>query len=281
MLAKPASVSSPYTFAERLRTAREILLTEAAAIQSLAERLDDDFCRAVELFYHCRGSVIVSGIGKAGIIAQKLAATFASTGTRSHYLHPAEAMHGDLGKIGRDDCLLLLSYSGETEEILRLLPPLIEFGAPRVAMTSQNSSSLARNATITLELGPLSEACSLGLAPSTSTTAMLALGDALALVLSRMREFTPHDFVRFHPGGSLGRQLTRVDELMRPLAECRVAAAEQTVREVFVALSRPGRRTGAMMLVDEAGCLVGIFTDSDLARLLELGREAAVSETVA
>jgi arabinose-5-phosphate isomerase len=254
-----------------------VLRLEAAAIELLSARLDDDFCRAVDLFFHCRGSVIIGGVGKAGLIAQKVAASFASTGTRSHFVHPAEAMHGDLGKIGPTDCLLLLSYSGETEEILRLIPPVLEMRIPLVAMTSQRTSSLARHANITLELGHLAEACNLKLAPSTTTTAMLALGDALAIVLSQMREFTPRDFVRYHPGGSLGRQLTSIAGIMRPLEECRVAASDLSVREVFVALSRPGRRTGAIMLVNSQGQLEGIFTDSDLARLLESGREAAMN----
>jgi arabinose-5-phosphate isomerase len=219
-------------------------------------------------------------MGKAGLIAQKIAATLASTGTRSHFLHPAEAMHGDLGRIHRDDCLLVLSFSGETEEVLRILPSVLEFGTPIVAMTGNTHSSLARSAAVTLDLGPIREACTLGLAPSTSTTAMLALGDALALVMSRMRQFGPRDFVKFHPGGSLGRQLTSVNEVMRPLAECRVASADLTVREVFTTLSRPGRRTGAIMLVDSEGRLEGIFTDSDLAKLLESQRDGAIGEPV-
>lgn len=265
---------------EQIRFAREILREEANAILTLSDRLGDDFCQAIDLLFHCQGSVLVAGIGKAGLVGQKVAATLASTGTRSHFLHPAEAMHGDLGRIHRDDCLLILSFSGETEEVLRMLPSVLEFGSPIVAVTGNTTSCLARSAAVTLDLGPIREACSLGLAPSTSTTAMLALGDALALVMSRMRQFGPRDFVRFHPGGSLGRRLTRVEEVMRPLSECRVASADLLVRDVFTAVQRPGRRTGAIMLVDAAGKLVGIFTDSDLARLLESKRDTAIGEPV-
>jgi arabinose-5-phosphate isomerase len=212
-------------------------------------------------------------MGKAGLVGQKIMATLASTGTRSHCLHPAEAVHGDLGRVDRDDVMLLLSQSGETEEVVRLLPPLAELGVPILAITGRADSTLGRAATVALELGPLEEACSLGLAPSTSTTAMLALGDALALVTSRMRNFDREDFARFHPGGSLGRKLSKVDHHVRPLDQCRVAEQGRTVREVFVDLSVPGRRTGAIMLVDQDGKLTGIFTDSDLARLFEHRRD--------
>lgn len=260
---------------EQLRLAREIIRTEGQALLALADRLAEEFCEAVEVLFHCQGSIIVSGIGKAGLVGQKIAATLASTGTRSHFLHPSEAIHGDLGRVHHADAVLMLSFSGETEEITRLLPSLQS--VPIVALTGNPASTLARAAAVTLNLGKVREACTLGLAPSTSTTAMLALGDALALVMSRMRNFGPHDFVRFHPGGSLGRKLARVDELMRPLDECRVASQDQTVREVFVTVSRPGRRTGAIMLVDEQGTLTGVFTDSDLARLLERQRDACLN----
>jgi len=258
---------------EQLRCARQILEQESQTLAQLAKRLDQAFCRAVERLYACRGSVIVSGMGKAGLVGQKIMATLASTGTRSHCLHPAEAVHGDLGRIDRDDVMLILSQSGETEEVVRLLPSLAELGVPILAITGRADSTLGRAATVTLELGPLEEACALGLAPSTSTTAMLALGDALALVTSRMRNFDRDDFARFHPGGSLGRKLSKVDHHLRPLAQCRVATQEKTVREVFVGASLPGRRTGAIMVVDRDGKLTGIFTDSDLARLFEHRRD--------
>jgi arabinose-5-phosphate isomerase len=259
---------------EQIRYAREIIQIEAQSLADLAARLSSDFCVAVDLLYRCRGSVIATGIGKAGLIGQKVAATLSSTGTRSHFLHPAEAMHGDLGRIHRDDVMLMLSQSGETQEVNQLLPSLRQFGVPIIAITARQASSLGRAATVVLELGPLKEACALGLAPSTSTTAMLAMGDALALVTSRMRNFGREDFARFHPGGNLGRQLSQVEEIMRPLNECRVASDSLTVREIYVEASRPGRRTGAIMLVDSQGCLTGLFTDSDLARLFERRHDA-------
>jgi arabinose-5-phosphate isomerase len=263
---------------EQLRLARDILRAEGQALLSLSERLGDEFGRAVDVLFGCRGSVIVSGMGKAGLVGQKIAATLASTGTRSHFLHPGEAIHGDLGRVHRDDVVLMLSFSGETEEITRLLPSLNEIAI--VAITGKPSSTLARHAAVTLDLGPIREACTLGLAPSTSTTAMLAMGDALALVMSRMRQFGPYDFVRFHPGGSLGRKLAKVDDVMRPLDECRLGAETQTVREVLVTVSRPGRRTGAIMLTDLQGVLTGIFTDSDLARLLETRRYGCIDQPI-
>ncbi|MEX0866239.1 MAG: KpsF/GutQ family sugar-phosphate isomerase, partial [Pirellulales bacterium] len=254
---------------EQIRYAREIIRLEGTALLSLASRLDTEFCRATELLFDCESSVIVTGMGKAGLIGQKLAATLASTGTRSHFLHPAEAFHGDLGRIHRDDVVLVLSQSGETEEVLRLLPPLAEMHSAIIAITGRRGSTLAKAATVVLDLGPLKEACSLGLAPSTSTTAMLAMGDALALVTSRMRAFQPEDFARFHPGGSLGRKLSKVEAHMRKLDECRTALVTQTVREVLVSRTTSGRRSGALMLLDDSGKLCGIFTDSDLAKLFE------------
>ncbi len=275
-----ARAFAPLSSFEQLRYARDIIQIEANSLTQLAGRLSPEFSQAVDLIFGCQGSVIVSGIGKAGLIGQKITATLASTGTRSHFLHPAEAIHGDLGRIHRDDCLLMLSQSGETEEIVRLLPILEKFGVPLIAVTAKRTSALGRSATVVLELGPVREACALGLAPSTSTTVMLALGDALALVASRMRDFRREDFARFHPGGSLGRQLSNVEDWMRPLAECRVASDSSSVREVFVALSRPGRRSGAIMLVDDQGRLTGLFTDSDLARLFERRRDDAFDRSI-
>jgi arabinose-5-phosphate isomerase len=220
-------------------------------------------------------------MGKAGLVGQKIMATLASTGTRSHFLHPAEAIHGDLGRIHRDDLVLILSQSGETEEIVRLLPSLAELGVPILAITGSAASTLGRAARVVLELGPIEEACSLGLAPSTSTTAMLALGDALALVTSQMRNFAREDFARYHPGGSLGRKLSKVEHHLRSLEQCRVAPDSHTVRQVLVTVGRPGRRTGAVMLVDAEGRLSGIFTDSDLARLFEARRDGLLDGPIA
>ena len=259
---------------EQLRYARDIIRTEAQALDELARNLQVEFCEAVRLLHECVGSVIVTGMGKAGLIGQKIAATLASTGTRSHFLHPAEAVHGDLGRVHADDTILALSQSGETEEVVRLLPSLARLGVPLIAITSRKTNSLARAANVTLELGAVQEACALGLAPTASTTAMLALGDALALVASHMRGFAPEDFARFHPGGSLGRQLSRVEELMRHRDACRVAQDSETIRRVFIKLSEPGRRSGAIMLVDAQGALKGLFTDSDLARIFESRRDA-------
>jgi arabinose-5-phosphate isomerase len=259
---------------EQLSYARQIIAMEARALDSVSARLDEAFCRAVDLVYRCTGSVIVSGIGKAGLIGQKLAATLASTGTRSHFLHPAEAIHGDLGRIHRDDVVLMLSQSGETEEVVRLLPSINQMGSALVAVTGRPKSRLGLAAAAVIDLGPLQEACSLGLAPSTSTTAMLAVGDALALVVSRMRNFSREDFAKFHPGGSLGRQLARVDDYMRPLVECRLAECHQPLRDVLATARLPARRTGAIMVVDHDGRLRGLFTDSDLARLFEKRRDS-------
>ncbi len=273
MTANALAFSCPLTPFDQLRYAREIIQLESQALAAIADRLNLEFCHAVDALYFCSGSVIVTGIGKAGLIGQKLAATLASTGTRSHFLHPAEAIHGDLGRIHRDDVVLVLSQSGETEEVVQLLPSLAQLGAAVIAVTARRSSTLGRAAAVVIELGPLKEACALGLAPSTSTTAMLGIGDALALVTSRMRSFGREDFARFHPGGSLGLQLAKVDDHMRALDDCRVAQCSQSVREVLVAWRAPGRRSGAIMVVDPANALRGIFTDSDLARLFESRRD--------
>src|SRR5688500_17156942 len=230
MSGQAARAIDPLSRFEQLRLAREVVRTEAHALTALADALGDEFCQAAELIHNCRGSVIVSGMGKAGLVGQKITATLASTGTRSHFLHPAEAIHGDLGRVHRDDVLLILSYSGETDEVTKILPSLKKLAAGLIAITGQPQSTLGRLADVTLDLGPLREACPLGLAPSASTTAMLALGDALALVLSRLRHFSAVDFAKLHPGGNLGRKLARVDEVMRQLGNCRMAEHTQPVR---------------------------------------------------
>ncbi len=268
-----AASSREFTPFEQLRFARQIILHESRTLEAVAQRLDGSFCRAIEAIYHCRGHVIVTGMGKAGLIGRKIAATLSSTGSPSIFLHPAEAIHGDLGRIRSEDVLLALSQSGETEEMVRLLPSFAEFGVPLIAVTSSAGSALGRAATTVIELGRLEEACALGLAPSSSAAAMLAVGDALALVVSKMKNFGREDFARFHPGGSLGAKLSKVEDCMRPLSQCRTAKDSLTVRETLVAVSRPGRRTGATMLIDAAGKLSGIFTDSDLARLFERRRD--------
>ncbi len=248
---------------------RAAIRHEAEVLLRLAENLDARFAVAVETLLQCRGDVVVCGIGKAGHVGTKLAATLASTGTRSHFLHPAEALHGDLGRVGPQDVVLMLSQSGETEEIVRLLPLVRSLGAAVVAITSSAKSTLGQAAQAVLELGDVMEACPHNLAPTASTTAMLAIGDALAITLSQYRGFRPEDFARFHPGGSLGRRLALVEELMRPLGQCRVAPDQLSIRDVFRTVRVTGRRTGAVMLTDAQGRLTGIFTDSDLARLFE------------
>jgi arabinose-5-phosphate isomerase len=277
---RTAPATNSLTPEEQLRAAREIVRREAAGVWKVSYRLSSTFCEAVKLLYTCKGSAIVTGMGKAGLIGQKIAATLSSTGTRAHFLHPAEAFHGDLGKIHPSDVVVVLTQSGETAEVVQLLPSLRDFRVPLVAITANRLSTVGQAASVVIELGELEEVCSLGLAPSTSTTAMLAVGDALALVLSKMRNFQADDFARFHPGGSLGRRLSRVDDIMRPLAECRQASDALSVREVIVACSKPGRRTGAIMLTDKAGRLTGLFTDSDLARLFERRDEAALDRPI-
>jgi len=263
----------PLTPLEQLREARAILAIEGEALTELSRRLDARFCRAVDLVANCRGCVIVTGVGKAGLIGQKIAATLSSTGTRAYFLHPTEAIHGDLGCVGADDIWMIFSNSGETEELTRLLPIIRSQQQAMIAVTASDASTLGTQADVAICLGRLIEAGAHGLAPSTSTTAMLAVGDALALVSSQIKRFTPQQFAAFHPGGSLGRRLASVRDVMRSIDQVRVAADSSTIREVFVRLSRPGRRTGAVILVDEQGRLSGLFTDSDLARLLEQRRD--------
>lgn len=270
----------PFSEVEQLREARAIVRMEADALHGLAQRLDASFCAALQLLHDCSGHVVVTGMGKAGLIGQKIAATLSSTGTRALFLHPAEAVHGDLGCLHPHDVVLALSNSGETEELRRLLPLLQRMEIPIVAITASDRSTLGSAASITLRLGRLQEAGPYGLAPSTTTTAMLAVGDALALVLSRMKGFTPQLFAQFHPGGSLGEKLRRVDQVMRKADELRIAQDHQTVRQVLQRVNRPGRRTGAVMLVNEHGQLTGLFTDSDLVRLLEQHRESQLDRPI-
>jgi len=260
--------SDGMTIFEQLRMATDVLTQEAKAIQELANDLPVDFCLAVEQVLNCQGAVIVSGVGKAGWIGQKISASLASTGTPSHFLHPSEALHGDLGRVTSRDLVLVLSNSGETAEVLSLLGPLANIGARVMALTGNENSTLARNASVALCYKSKSEACPLGLAPTTSTTTMLALGDAMTLVVAKMRAFQAQDFARFHPGGSLGKKLAKVEEVMRPVEECRVACETETVREIYVRSGARNRRAGVVLVVNEAGKLTGVFTDSDLARLL-------------
>ncbi len=261
------------TEAEGLAFARDVLRLEIEALEGVRERLGTSIVRAADLIFRSSGSVIVTGMGKAGLVGQKLASTLSSTGTRAFPLHPAEAVHGDLGRIRSDDVVIALSQSGETEEVLRLLPAIRRLGACLVAITARTTSALGQAADLCIALGPIEEACPLGLAPSASTTVMMAVGDALALLVSRRREFTALDFALYHPAGSLGRKLARVEEVMRSGRQIRRAGARESVRSVFVRLAGPRRRSGAVLIEDEEGRLIGIFTDSDLARLFERRRE--------
>ncbi len=259
----------PLMAKKQLLDAQQIIHQEADALNRLATLIDDRFCDAVQMIQHTSGCVVVTGVGKAGLIGQKIVATLSSTGTRSFFLHPTEAMHGDLGCLAAEDLVLAISNSGRSEEVLKLVPILDRRGIPLIAMTRDDQSQLAKAATVVLEIGCHSEAGDLKLAPSVSTTAMLALGDALALVVSQAKGFGKSDFAESHPAGNLGRQFQPVVEVMRTEAELRTACEHETVRSVMVNRSPSGRRTGAVLLTDEAGRLSGIFTDSDLARLFE------------
>lgn len=269
------------TEAEGLAFAREVLRIEAEALERVRQRLGVSVARAADRIFRCPGSVIVTGMGKAGLVGQKLAATLASTGTRAFPLHPAEAVHGDLGRLRADDVVVALSQSGETEEVVRLLPALRRIGASLVALTERATSTLGQAADVCVALGPIEEACPLGLAPSASTTALMAVGDALALLVLRMRDFRAEDFALVHPAGALGRKLGRVEDVMRTGRQLRLARPGQTVREVLVALAGPRRRTGAVLVTDDDGTLLGIFTDGDLARLFERRREADLDRPIA
>jgi arabinose-5-phosphate isomerase len=270
---------------DRLAYSRQILRAEADALVCVADRLDASFLRAAEwLLPLCGagcGRLAITGTGKSADIGQKLAGTFNSTGTRAYTLDATKAVHGDLGMLHPDDVALVLSHSGESEEIVRLLGPLRQLCRAIVGVTGGAGSSLALRADVALVYGPLEEVCPLGLAPSASTTAMLAIGDALAFVLSRARDFSHEDFARYHPAGSLGKKLTPVETIMRQGPELRVASQGETVREVFAGARRAGRRTGAVLLLDDDGRLAGLFTDSDLARLIEARRDEALDRPVA
>ena len=255
-----------------LALGRDVLATEAAAIGALSERLGAQFLAAARALFECRGRVVVTGIGKSGHIARKIAATLASTGTPAFFVHAAEASHGDLGMITADDVVLLLSNSGETDELLTLLPHLKRQGARLIALTGNEQSSLAQSADVHLDASVDTEACPLGLAPTASTTAALALGDALALTLLDARGFSVEDFARAHPGGSLGRRLlTHVQDVMRSGADVPAVRIEATLADAVVEMS--GKGMGMTAVVDAARRVEGIFTDGDLRRCLARVRD--------
>jgi arabinose-5-phosphate isomerase len=266
--ARPRAAASHVDAARTLALARQVLATEAAAIRALEQRLGPAFVAAVDLLFHCTGRVVVSGIGKSGHVARKLAATLASTGTPAFFVHAAEASHGDLGMIAPDDVVVMLSNSGETDELTQLTPHLKRQGARLIAITGNEHSALAQAADVHLDAAVDTEACPLGLAPTASTTAALALGDALALALLDARGFSAEDFARAHPGGALGRRLlTRVRDVMRTGRDLPVVAASATLADAIVEMS--GKGMGMTAVVGTDGAVAGIFTDGDLRRLLE------------
>ncbi len=255
-----------------LELARSTLDIEAAAVLGLKHRLGNSFARAVERLLHVRGRVVVMGMGKSGHVGRKIAATLSSTGTPAMFVHPAEASHGDLGTIQASDVVLAISNSGEVEELSALLPLIKRLGAPLIAMTGRPDSSLARHADLTLHSGVEKEACPLNLAPTASTTAQLALGDALAVALLDARGFRAEDFARSHPGGALGRKLlTHVGDVMRAGSAVPRVRPDATFSELMREMSRKG--LGAAAIVDAQDRLLGIFTDGDLRRLVEGGRD--------
>jgi arabinose-5-phosphate isomerase len=248
-----------------LTLARKVLQTEAAAILALIDRVDDaKFARAVALVRGCKGRVIVTGMGKSGIICRKIAATLASTGTPAFFLHPAEAVHGDLGVIQTDDVVIAMSYSGETEELTRVLETLKRIGAPLIALTGDIKSTLAQAADVALDCSVSEEACPMNLVPTASTTAALAMGDALAMTVLVEKGFKPEDFANLHPGGKLGKKLMRVEQLMHGGDALPVVQLHTAMRDVIYEMSRKG--LGMTSVVEKDGRLAGIITDGDLRR---------------
>ncbi len=249
--------------------ARKVIEAEAEGIKSVTPIVDSSFNTAVEMIYNCTGSVIVSGIGKAGLIGQKISATLASTGTPSHFLHPAEAVHGDLGRVRKDDIVFVLSYGGETDEISRLINMVKQLEIKLLAVTGDNDSTLSKHSDVVLCMGKISEACPLGVAPSVSTACILAIGDALAFTVMKARNFSVEDYVRFHPGGSLGAKLMTVEQTMmfKPGEKLPIAKVNDTVKQLLEKTADV-KRHGAVMVVDEQGKLAGIITDADLRRFM-------------
>lgn len=247
--------------------AKEILTIEGKAVLKLREKVSEDFERAVEMILNCKGRVIITGMGKPGIIGRKISATLASTGTPSLVMHAADAIHGDLGMVTKDDVVVVISNSGKTEEITRLLPIIKKIGAVLIAMTGDLRSPLSEHSDCVLDCGVNAEACPFNLAPTASTTATLALGDALAVVLLEKRGFRVEDYAFYHPGGAIGRSLLTVRDVMRTGERNPIVLEDALIREALLTVSRA--RAGAAIVVDHSGKLVGIFTDGDLRRSLE------------
>ena len=266
---KGTRASTPKT-ATSLEVGRRVLGIEARAVQAMVQRLDRGFSDAVDLLYACKGKVVVSGMGKSGLIGQKIAATMASTGTPSFFLHPAEGLHGDLGMLARGDLLIAISNSGETQEILQLLPFMERMNIPVVAIAGRMVSTLAKNSDVALDVSVAEEACPMGLAPTASTTATLAMGDALAVALLEKRGFKEQDFAQFHPGGTLGRRLlVKVRDVMHVGAE--LPQVQDHVSASAALLEMSAKKLGMTTVVDRAGALAGIITDGDLRRFLQQG----------
>ncbi len=253
-----------------LDVGRRVLDIEARAVQALIQRLDGGFSDAVDLLYACKGKVVISGMGKSGLIGQKIAATMASTGTPSFFLHPAEGLHGDLGMLARKDLLIAISNSGETQEILQLLPFMERMGIPILSIVGRMSSTLAKNSAVALDVSVAEEACPMGLAPTASTTVTLAMGDALAVALLEKRGFKEQDFAQFHPGGTLGRRLlVKVRDVMHRGQD--VPQVRETVLGSVAILEMSAKKLGMTTVVDRAGTLAGVITDGDLRRFLQQG----------
>ncbi|MBZ0091549.1 MAG: KpsF/GutQ family sugar-phosphate isomerase [Sulfuricellaceae bacterium] len=261
------TLPQPPLTSKSLELAKQVLLIEAQAVEALIARLDGEFIRALQLILHCRGRVVVSGMGKSGHIARKIAATLASTGTPAFFVHPGEASHGDLGMIAHDDVLIALSNSGESSELLAIVPLLKRRGTQLISMTGRPASTLAREADVHLDASVAQEACPLGLAPTASTTAALALGDALAVALLDARGFGSEDFALTHPGGALGRRLlVRVKDLMHSGDALPKVAHDVSLAEALLEMTRKG--LGMTAIVDEQQRILGLFTDGDLRRAL-------------
>lgn len=257
---------------KNIETGRKILEQESTAIRQIAQRLDNSFDDAVTLMFECRGKIIISGMGKSGIIGQKIAATLSSTGTTAVFLHPAEAAHGDLGVVEKNDVVICLSKSGMTEELIFIIPALRQIGVNIIACVGNKRSSLAQNAHVVLDVGVEQEACPYDLAPTTSTTAMLAMGDALAMCLMQMKQFTHHEFALTHPKGALGRQLTmKVGDIMAKNEAIPVVDEHASITDLILEMT--SKRYGMSAVIDKSGKLVGIFTDGDLRRLVQKGED--------
>jgi arabinose-5-phosphate isomerase len=260
-----------------LQRAKEVLNIEASGIGSLMDRLDDSFIQAIELLYNCRGKVVVTGLGKSGLICRKIAATFSSTGTPSFFLHAGDANHGDMGMIMEGDVVLAVSNSGETEEILTLIPTLKRIGVRLIVLTGNHNSSLSRAADVVIDAGVPEEACPLGLSPTASTTAALALGDALAVILLEKKGFKEEDFALRHPGGILGRKLLlRVEDLMHRDADVPLVDGETLMKEAILVIT--SKRLGVTGVTDKRGDLIGVITDGDLRRGLQAHGDGILSK---